>query len=240
MPIIYKAIVHAVISGVISCYASVGLAQQEKDIIRELEGGNCQGSTEVTYRSQQLTSPDSRTSVYFEVLLRRTGKTGDYSDGNYCYPLYNRETPKRKIVVAELTSSRNIELQPEDDAYIVIKPISFSPDSRYVVIREDYAWNGGDGETAHLILDTENNYRALSVYPCQDSYGGGEYKGFISPSEILFSCYEPMSSDFAVVDLEHHSIRRIPKKPVVSEIVQSYGSVTSEFAIIKKQFFPRP
>ncbi|NER22055.1 MAG: hypothetical protein F6J86_32350 [Symploca sp. SIO1B1] len=239
MPITWKIIVYAVISGVISCYANVGLAQQEKDIIRELEGDNCQSSTEVTYRSQQLTSPDSRTSVYFEVILRRTGKTGDYGDGDYCYPLYNRKTRKRKIVAANFTSSRNIELPPENEAYVVMKPISFSPDSRYVVIREDYAWNGGDGETAHRIFDTENNYQDLSLYPCQDSYGGGEYEGFISPSEILFSCYEPMSSDFAVVNLEHYSIQRISRKPVVPESVQSYGSVSAEFAVITKQFFPR-
>jgi len=239
MPITWKIIVYAVISGVISCYANLGLAQQEKDIIRELEGENCQSSTEVTYRSQQLTSPDSITSIYFEVILRRTGKTGDYGDGDYCYPLYNRETLKRKIVTADLTTSRNIELPPENEAYVVMKPISFSPDSRYVVIQEDYAWNGGDGETAHRILDTENNYQDLSLYPCQDSYGGGEYEGFISPSEILFSCYEPMSSDFAVVNLEHYSIQRISRKPVVPESVQSYGSVTAEFAVITKQFFPR-
>jgi len=221
-----------------SCYASVVLAQQEKDLIRELEGGNCEGSTEVTYRSQQLTSPNSKTSVYFEVILRRIGKSGDYSDGSYCYPLYSRQTPKSKMVVEEPTSLRNLELEPEDEAYVVMKPISFSPDGRYVVIREDYAWNGGDGETANRILDTNNDYQALPLYPCQEHYGGGEYEGFISPSEILFSCYELES--WEVVDLKQNSIRRVSSKPVVPEEAQLYGSVTSEFAIVKKQLFPRP
>jgi len=216
--------------------ATNGIAQNNQvDPILEVEKDNCQGTTEVNYRSQKLTSPDGETTVYYEGVLRRVGKKGDRSghDG-YCYPLKGRQTPITTLIVKNITPKR-ISLQSENRLYQVLEPISCSVDNKYLILRGDVAYDGGDGGTYYEIMDTQNNYNMLSLRTCYDSYGGFEYKGFISPLEILFEC----QSDFEVVNLQNKSVRKVSKSFTESaNITKLYGTISGEMTILKRQVFP--
>ncbi|MFM7288678.1 MAG: hypothetical protein ACKO18_04785 [Bacteroidota bacterium] len=51
--------------------ATTVIAQNNQvDPMLEVEKDNCQGTTEVNYRSQKLTSLDGETTVYYEGVLR--------------------------------------------------------------------------------------------------------------------------------------------------------------------------
>ncbi|NER32838.1 MAG: hypothetical protein F6J93_01955 [Oscillatoria sp. SIO1A7] len=235
-----KVVLGILLGGAILGWGSAMRAEDAKEIFQQVEAGNCQGSTEVTYRSQQLRSPDGNSLAYYNATLRRVGRRGDRQGGSYCQPLMGRETPVRELVVESGTNTRRISLDPTNDAYVISNPISFSPDSRYIVIERDMAGNGGAGATIYNVLDSQNGYRRLSVSPCRNAFYG-VYKGFVSASEILFSCTLGRgSSSWEVVDLRRGSTREVSQQYVNSAgKPQSYGTVVSELTVVKKQVFPR-
>ena len=98
----------------------------ENNPIRTVENDNCQGSTEVVYHSQKLTSPDGNSSVYFDAILRRIGQRGDEWDNGYCYPTRNRQTPFRKLVIESSAQTKSITFKPANGWDTVMNPISFS------------------------------------------------------------------------------------------------------------------
>ena len=217
--------------------ATNGIAQNNQvDPILEVEKDNCQGTTEVNYRSQKLTSLDGETTVYYEGVLRRVGKKGDRSghDG-YCYPLEGRQTPITTLIVKNITQKR-ISLKSENGLYRVISPISFSANNRYLVLQGNVGYDGGDGEVTYTIIDMQNNYSELSLRTCYDSYGGFEYKGFISPLEILLDCGNGI---FEVANLDKKSVRKVSKSFTESaNITKLYGTISGEMTILKRQVFP--
>lgn len=214
-------------------------AEDAKEIAQQVEEGNCQGSTELTYRSQKLRSPDGNSVAYYNATIRRVGRRGDRQNGSYCLPARGRETPVKELVVESGTDTRRISSDPIDGAYVISNPISFSPDSRYIVVERDMAGDGGDGASAYDILDSQNGYRRLSVSPCRNAFYG-VYEGFVSASEIIFLCTLGRgSSSWEVVDLRRGSTRGVSEQYVSSAgKPQSYGTVVSELTVVKKQVFP--
>lgn len=79
------------------------------DLILEVEKDNCEGTTEVNYRSQKLTSPDGKTTVYFEGILRRVGKKGDKNVEGYCWPYDGRQTPVLTMFIEKESNFNKIE-----------------------------------------------------------------------------------------------------------------------------------
>lgn len=216
-------------------FNAIAIAQINVNPILEMENGNCEKTVELFYDSQKLVSPDGNTSVYFEGILRRIGKKSDYSgkDGQYCYPLRYRQTPVRNMIVETNGKKQNISLKAED-WYNVSIPISFSGNGKYLIVQKNIAYDGGDGDTVFSVYDLENNYRKLSLYPCEKSYGGGEYKGFVSSSEVLFDCYQ---QNHEIINLQNQFIRQVSEQDIDFKEVESYGKVLSSTKITKKQVF---
>ncbi|NER32565.1 MAG: hypothetical protein F6J93_00530 [Oscillatoria sp. SIO1A7] len=206
-----------------------------KKVVQQVEAGNCQGSTELTYRSQQLRSPDGNSVAYYNATIRRVGQRGDRQFGSYCNPV-GRETPVIEMVVESGAGTRRISSDPADEAYVISNPISFSPDSRYIVLEHDGVFDGGEIVTFYGILDSQNGYRLSSVSPCPSSFAF--YQGFVSASEILFLCDGRFRS-WEVFNLQRGSTRGVSQQYVNSAgKPQSYGTVVSEFTVVKKQVFP--
>ena len=234
-----KVILGIMLGSAILGWGSAMRAEDAREIVQQVEAGNCQGSTELTYRSQQLRSPDGSSVAYYNATIRRVGQRGDRQTGSYCQPLMGRETPVIEMVVESGTDTRRISSDPTDGAYVISNPISFSPDSRYIVVEAEGAFDGGDGVTFYGILDSQDGYRRLSVSPCSNAFYG-VYEGFVSASEILFSCSTGRgNSSWEVVDLRRGSTRGVSQQYVNSAgKPQSYGTVVSELTVVKKKVFP--
>lgn len=208
--------------------------------------GECRGATEVNYHSQKLRSPDGKTSVYFNAIVRRVGQSNSRRGGFgsiKCDP-YRLETPAGELAVSSNTNLRknltSLGFERQFNGFYIVNPIAFSSDSRYLIARLDVSSNGLDAWTGYQILDAQNNYQSLSLDACKDTDFGGEYKGFISPSEILFDCSGAGEVYFEVLNLSRQSIRRLSTRSSISNNrLRSYGSVFSTFEIVRVQQFPR-
>ncbi len=208
--------------------------------------GECRGSTEVNYRSQRLRSPDGKTSVYFNGVIRRVGQNNSRRGGVgsiKCDP-FRLETPAGQLVIETETSLRknlsSLGFERRFSGFYIVNPVAFSPDSRYLIARVDVSSNGLDAWTGYAILDSQKNYQLLALDPCKDNSFGGGYQGFISPVEILFDCSAGGEVYFEVLNLSRQSISRVPTgSSVGNNSLRSYGSVFSTFEIVRVQQFPR-
>ncbi|MCS5700067.1 hypothetical protein NZK32_13570 [Cyanobium sp. FGCU-52] len=204
----------------------------------QVEKDNCQGTTEVSYRSQKLISPDEKITLYFEGVLRRVGQKGDVGGGgeNYCYPLRGRQTLSTTLVIETPTPIR-IALISGKGSYAVINLISFSGDNRHLLLRVHYGFDGGDGDTTFGVINLQSKYQTLPLKTCRNSYGSsGRYKGFVSSSEILVVCGD---GSFEVANLEKESVQQVSGSFASNaNVAKGYGTLLEQTTILKRQIFP--
>lgn len=192
---------------------------------------NCPGVTEVNYRSLKLTSPNSKTTVYFEGILKRSGKKQN---------LYGcrSETPINFVIESE---DKVIKKQlANTDSYSFITPVSFSKKGRYLVAdleeSDGYAaWND------FLVIDLKTNFQILEVGGCSQDQFGGDFKGFKSPTEIIFECIPGGQSVLEVINLQTGQVSRSPINnfEVFDQEYLSYGFVSELPKIIEIKEYPR-
>jgi hypothetical protein len=195
---------------------------------------NCLESALINYQSQKLTSPNRQRSTTFEVTIQRSGNGKRM--GKYCSSS-GRQTLIRTMIVEN--AGKTFNLNTADLGYIrlyksyfVINPISFSPDSRFLVARLDTVATITDHFKAYAIFDFENKYRYLKLAPCKDDQFGGLYHAFTSNTEVVFKCDISPNSYLEIINLQTLSIRRaaisslkLPSHPV------SFGSISQEFIV---------
>lgn len=213
-------------------------------VLRILTGENCQGSTEIKYRSQSLISPDGKTSVYYDVVLRRLGQPDSRLRGartRYCMPFKGKTASARMIIQKDSGQIiKDLPIVPEH--LVLLTPVSFSTESRYL-IEESQVSNGFSSYTSYRIIDFKNNFKPLSLSPCQKSQFGGKYKGFISTNEIVFECSDDQRGEtiYEILNLQQRFIRlesiqfENPNSPPTS----TYGSISRPFSVVKVQQFPK-
>jgi WD40 repeat protein len=196
---------------------------------------NCQESALVNYQSQKLMSPDRKKSIFFELTLQRPANATRRQ--NQCISA-GRQTVIRSMIVEN--AGKTLKLNTASLGYVrlikthyfVINPISFSPDSRFLVSRLDLFATSTDYYRLYAIFDFENKYRYLKLAPCKDDQFGGLYHTFTSNTEIVFKCDFSPNSYLEIINLQTLSIRRapisslkLPSHPV------SFGSISKEFAV---------
>ena len=247
----------AIILGFISSYASKSSAQNSdfatlsREIISRLNG-NCRGSTQVSYQSQKLTSPNGINSVYLNMNIRRVGQSNSQANDNLLIKCNPNTADK---IIGELVIEKNgvwsqrkladiLGLSNNIRNYVIANPVSFSPDDRYLVVRLDVFDGLNNSWVNHLILDTLNDYKMLAFSNCE-GFESNSYLGFISSSEIVFACENPSEpGSIEVFDLQKRSRQKISTRKASRELVKildkirSYGAVSSEFAIVDEQQFP--
>lgn len=219
-------------------FSNIVFAQRDQiDPMKEVEKDNCDKTVEVHYRSQKLTSPNGTITVYSEGILRRIGSQGNMKENNYCWLLKERQTPISNIILENNAESKSISFLPGNQYYLQINPITFSPNNQHLIFKIGIAYNGGDGEIVYVILDMKQNYKELPLNICQQSYGGFDYKGFISDSEVLFDC---INENDEVVNLKTLSIRKVSENFADSiKTTKLYGTISGDTTILKRQVFPR-
>ena len=217
-------------------------------VLRILTGENCQGSTEIKYRSQSLISPDGKTSVYYDVVLRRLGQPDSRLIGRArtrrCRP-FKGKTASARMIIQKDSGQIIKDLPIVSEALVLLTPVSFSTESRYL-IEESQVSNGFSSYTSYSIIDSKTNFKPLSLSPCQKAEYGGTYKGFLSPNEIVFECNgDPRGKRgetiYEILNLQQRFIRlesiqfENPNSPPTS----SYGSISRPFSVVKVQQFPK-
>jgi hypothetical protein len=196
---------------------------------------NCRESALVNYQSQKLDSPDGKQSTFFDVTMQRPGNASRI--GKHCSSR-GRQTLIRAMVIEKAgkifkLNTSNLGYQNLTKNYFAINPISFSPDSRFLVTRLDFLATSTDYFRIYAIFDFQNNYRYLKLTPCKDDQFGGRYHNFKSNTEVVFKCdAESQSSYLEIINLQTLSIRRatinslkLPSHPI------SYGSISLQFSI---------
>lgn len=201
-------------------------------------GRRCNRVTEVTYRSQQLASPDGNQKVYVEGLLRKTVHADSplrQSDtDSYCYP-DSRETINRQLIIETADGTRRLNDRPYNGAYILYHPRSFSSDGRFLALDMQVAYTGGDPGSYVLFLDLEGD-RVVQVPNVCQNLVFERYAGFVSATEAVVLCqdYGGPSQQFELVNLLDGSVRRLSRSP---ENLEGHGSITHDFEVTKTQIF---
>ena len=217
---------------------NIALAQESDDPLQAFTKVPCEGATEVSYRSQKLQSPDNQKTVYFEVVLRRIVPENSLDNPDYCRS--NIQTPRLEMVIEEQNNSRRIDYGEVDEIHTVINPISFSPDSRFVITQNDYIYQGGDSGYSNFILDlTVAKPELFSIVPCNENYS--KYSGFLSDTEVIFSCsvYGDPETWLETINLDTLAANRLNQVPTnTAKLTRTYGDVIEELAVTKTQVFP--
>ncbi|MBD2741225.1 hypothetical protein [Coleofasciculus sp. FACHB-1120] len=226
-------------------------ATLSREIITRLNG-NCRGSTQVRYQSQKLTSPNGLNSVYLNMNIRRFGQVNSRKNDNFIIKCNPNTADK---IIGELVIEKNgvssttrlediLGLSNNIHNYVIANPVSFSPDDRYLVLRLDVFDGLNNSWVNHLVIDTLNRYKILAFSNCE-GFESNSYLGFISSSEIVFACENPSEpGPIEVFDFQKRSRQKISTRKASRELVRildkvrSYGSVSSEFAIVDEQHFP--
>lgn len=201
-------------------------------------GQQCNRATEVTYRSEQLVSPDGLKSAHVEGMLRKTVdpnsqlRRGDTEE--FCYP-DRRETVSRQIVIQDESGTRILDDQPYDDGYVIYRPRSFSSDSRFLAMDIQVAYTGGDPGNYVLFLDSENDSVVETPDLCENLVFQN-YVGFASETEAVVFCqdYGAPVKRYELVNLLNGSVRRLPDRP---DDLTGYGMVVRNFEVTKTQQF---
>ena len=203
-------------------------------------GDRCNRATETRYRSQVLTAPDGETQVYAAGLLRKLVSPVQavrQTDSGYCFSS-SRETLDRQIVITDRQGDRQITSPPYSSGYVVNQPLSFSPDSKYLVVESHIGYTGGDAGGSIFFVDALNGNINENLQVCQstsqDSYDQS-YLGFSTPSEVVVACNAPAyQGHFEAISLQTGSVRRLASKPTN---LTSYGTIASEFEVVQTQLF---
>ncbi|MBE9118565.1 hypothetical protein IQ249_21995 [Lusitaniella coriacea LEGE 07157] len=204
---------------------------------------NCSKTIEVNYKSQEIISPDRTKSVYFEAITRNINSASN-SPNTSC-PIGNGGTPVAKMIQTESSRKQEIDFHSFlGDRYntrssaTVINPISWSSDSRYLLVRVDFL-AGYDGHSDHLIFDAENNYRLVSFQPnslfspCNKTEIGSNFLGFTSTNIAAFECQNYGEPGYIeILDLQRRRLQRVNRLET-NQRLQNYGRVSS-FSEIKK------
>ena len=219
--------------------SNTALTQESDDPYKAFANSPCKGATEVNYRSQKLQSPDNKTVIYFEVILRRiVPEKNPFAYLDYCWG--NIQTPRLEMVIEENNNTRRIDYGEADRMHLIINPVSFSPDSRFVITENSYAYEGGDPGLSNSIVDLSVAEPKLSVNPCQET-DFSEYSGFISDTEVAFSCsgYADTETWLETINLNTLAANRLTKVPSnTAKLSRIYGDVIEELTVTKTQVFP--
>lgn len=218
---------------------------------------NCKATPEIAYRSSELLSPDGKTSIYFEGILSFPSKgiTGVFYKTNQCDVTKSIEAPAGKIFIKQdgkiIQKDLSSEVDTSDPKIPIslvsgfINPLSFSPDSKYLLIeikgadiylRDDMASYLYSSRYNDIwMIDLSNNYQPyllkdVCVTICKTcTMEKIKLLGFQSESEAVFDC----ASTAGLV----HEIFNLPKR-TGNQIFKEFSESEKEYLSQLSQKLP--
>lgn len=200
-------------------------------------GNDCARSVTMSYRSQQLASPDRSTQVYAEGTLRKVR----YQQGDTGCHFGTTETLENALVIERQGQVQKFSDQPYDGGYIMYQPRSFSPDGRYLAAMIMYAEAGLGADEIPAVFNLAKGERIQTQGLCQgminSTFDFYSYVGFSSAVEFVLLCHDVHrnqgeSERFEAINLESGTVRQLSDKP---SNIRDYGTVLGHFEVTQTQ-----
>ncbi|MEL6469760.1 MAG: hypothetical protein AAFQ74_08535 [Cyanobacteria bacterium J06623_4] len=210
-----------------------------QDLLNNVLNRRCDRATEVSYRSNQLTStPLNGTHVYIDAILRKIVTPGSplrQSDSPLGCAADARETSRHELVIARAGETRRITLEPYPDSYLIYHLQSFSPDGNFLVADLQTVYAGGDGGNHVTIFDLRDNTVTVSTPTVCDELDFASFYGFATETEAIVLCegYLGSTQRFEAINVQTGTLRRVAGMPPV----MSYGLPVGAPEITKVQRF---
>ena len=216
--------------------ANPAFAQQ---LLTDVFAGECDRATEVTYRSNQLsTHSQAGTRVSVEAILRKIVTPGSplrpADTATNCAP-DARQTSAQQLVIRSPTEIRRVTLSPQPNSYLFYHLQSFSPSGDYLVADLQSVHTGGNGGNFITIFDLSGTNVSVSTPDVCEELDLASYYGFASATEVIVRCqgYLASSQSFEAVNVETGTVRQLAAVPNVT----NYGLAAGVPAITKIQRF---
>jgi hypothetical protein len=197
----------------------------------------CNRTTELSYRSQRLTSPDGVVQVYIEGMLRKTVNDPNRSpnSADYCYA-DKAETVSNQLIIETETETYQISGSTYDAGYIIYHPQAFSADGRYLATVGEIVYDGLSTESFTAIFDLVGRKALRTPNLCLD-LDSSSHVGFTTANEVVVRCdgyssRPPIEARYEAVSLPLATVRRLSARP--SELA-NYGTLVGELEVIQTQ-----
>ena len=209
-----------------------------QQLLTQVFNSRCNRATEVSYRSNRLTTQQTNgTTVHVNAILRKIVTPGsplrDSDPENGCRA-DARETSQQELVIQSPTETRLITLTPYDCSYLTNHLQSFSPNGQYLVADLQSVYAGGDAGNHITIFNLGDNISATTPEVCTEVEFASFY-GFATPTEAIVRCegYLASSQTYEAVNVRTGNVRRLAGTPSV----MNYGLPAGEPAVTKIQTF---
>ena len=205
----------------------------------------CNRATEVSYRSQQLTSLDESVQVHIEGMVRKIVNNPDdrMRRGIACHA-DTAETLQADVVVTRNNRTTRIAaIEPYIGGYVHLLPISFSSDGRYVAISFDTYFPASNINSSVVILDLDTEQFVDVVDACEgmllSDYDAVNYIGFSAEDEAVIRCQprarrEPVPSRREIISLPSGRVRPYASR---LSLYGNYGSISDSARVTTVQIF---
>lgn len=210
-----------------------------QDLLNNVLHRRCDRATEVSYRSNQLTStPINGTHVYIDAILRKIVTPGSplrQSDSSRGCAADVRETSRHELVIAHAGETRRITLDPYPDSYLIYHLQSFSPDGNFLAADLQTVYAGGDSSNHVTLFDLRDNSVTVSTPTACDELDRTSFYGFASDAEAIVRCegYLGSTQRFEAININTGTIRRLAGIPSV----MNYGLPAGAPEVTKVQMF---
>lgn len=208
-------------------------------LLSDILDERCDRATEISYRSNQLTThSENGTRVSVEAILRKIVTPDSplrQSDTATSCMADSRETSQQQLIIQSPTETRRVTLTPHSGSYLIYHLQSFSPNGQYLIADLQSIYTGGDGGNYITIFDLSGSSVSVSTPNVCEELDFSSYYGFSSETEVVVLCegYLGMSRHFESVNVETGAVTRLSSTPTVT----SYGLAAGEPAVTKIQTF---
>ena len=226
--------------------ASIAIAQAISPVRRVVEITNhrCNRATEVSYQSKKLLSPDESTQVHFEGTLRKVvndPENAPRSDNGFCHA-NKAQTVIDQLVVDVEGETTIFDSFSYDGGYIILEPLSFSPDGQYLVTRADTVYAGMHNTPGIALFSPTNGQITTVSNMCdglmESDMDAVDYIGFSSSGEMIVECQptgrQGRSNRFESINLQSGVVNQLTERP---SRTTSHGTTLGYFEITKVQRF---
>ena len=215
------------------------------DLVAAELGERCNRATEVSYRSQQLTSLDESAQVHIEGMVRKIVDNPDdlIRRGIACHA-DTAETLRADVVVTRNDRTTHIAaIEPYIGGYVHLLPVSFSSDGRYVAFSFDTHFPGSNINSSVVFLDLDTEQFVDVVDACEgmliSDYDAVNYIGFSAEDEALIRCQpyarsEPTPSRREIIALPSGRVRPYTSR---LSLYGNYGSISDSARVTNVQRF---
>lgn len=189
-----------------------------------------------TYKSPILIAPNKTTKVYFTATLNNYQSPKNEGECSWSSTQY-KPTDKAELIIQRKDKINNIGIKVDKEELNFLQPLSFSPDSEYLIF--DKIIDAPEPDSHFVIFSLEQKQGFSIPSNCVFS----NFKGFISPSEAVFECLYPINENNIAEDNNIFYIFDLKTKKLTSQNklrkdkFKFYGTFEGDYQIINSTLY---